>query len=327
MLSAGLSELHAQQNAYVDAFQDTMNAKFLITNRGLFTALRSEKNDEMVKFAPNNRSYLGVGGYLWGLGFQFHFPLPIGWFFDRARTKKSRITDFQGTLYLKKWLLEGSFQWYRNLYLSDDRSLDNVSEEVQEGRIQARRIMIGATHLFSGEEVSVKAPFNRNNMQLQNAGTWMLATGFSSIELKGEQSVVPTLRRSGFDSDSTVTEISAVSFFARPGYAYNFVYRNFFLHASGSAGLALQYKFFEKSDVRTGEWGVSPMYNFKAATGFDNGKYFGGISSVFTYGSVQMNDLRLLERSRNLQLFVGYRFAEPRWLREHKPGFLNWNIK
>lgn len=308
----------------MDAFQDTMNVKFLITNRGLFTALRQEKRDQLIKFAPNNRSYLGVGGYVWGLGFQFHFPLPISWFFDRARTQESRITDFQGTLYRKKWLLEGGFQWYRNLYLSNDRSLDNVNEEVQQGRIQARRVMVGATHLFSGEEVSVKSPFNRNNRQLQSAGTWMLASGLSSIELKGEESIIPSELREGFDSDTTVSEISAVSFYARPGYAYNFVYRNFFLHTSGSLGLALQYKFFEQQDNRTTAWDVAPVYNFKAATGFDNGKYFAGVSAVFTYGSVQMNELRLLERSRNLQLFVGYRFAEPQWLRDLKPSFLNW---
>jgi len=315
---------YAQQNAFVDVFQDTMNVKMLVTNRGLFTALRQLESDESLKFAPNNRSYLGVGGYVWDLGFQFHFPLPITWFFDRARTTESRITDVQATLYRKKWLVEGVFQWYRNLYLSDDQSLDNLAEGIQEGNIRARRIMVGASHLFTGEQLSVKAPFNRNLRQVQSAGSFMLTGGFSSIELEGEESVIPLGARERFANDTSLTEISAISVFARPGYAYNFVYNKFFFHLSGSLGLALQYKIYKDEEGRHTNWGVAPNYNVKGATGFDNGKYFAGVSSVFTFGSVQVDQIRLLETSRNLQLFVGYRFAEPQWLRDLKPGFLNW---
>ncbi|MEK6481986.1 DUF4421 family protein [Catalinimonas sp. 4WD22] len=301
-----------------------MNVKALIINRGLNTSLRNLNNETKLNFAPNNLNYIGVGWYFWGIGVKLHFPLPVSWFYERADIFKSQVIDIRGTLYQKKWFLEGGLQLYQNLYLSDGQTLDDGLNNASETGIRALRFTTSFTYLFSGEEVSVKAPFNRNNVQLKNAGTWMLTGGVSYIDLSGDDSVVPSRARNDFSSDTTITEISGVSFFVRPGYAYNFVYRNFFIHASASVGLALQQKSLERRDSEMDELGISPLYNFSAAIGYDNGKYFAGISSVFTYGYMQVDNIRLQERARNTELFVGYRFPEPNWIKNNKPRFLNW---
>ncbi|MDF9795030.1 hypothetical protein OKW21_000293 [Catalinimonas alkaloidigena] len=301
-----------------------MNVKALLINRGLNTSLRNVDKGSRIDFAPNNLNYIGVGWYFWGVGVKLHFPLPVSWFYERADIFKSQVIDIRGTLYQKHWLLEGGVQLYQNLYLSEGQTLDDGLNSASETGIQAFRFTSSVTYLFSGEEVSVKAPFNRNNIQLQNAGTWMLTGGFSYINLSGEGSVIPERARNEFANDSTITEVSANSFFIRPGYTYNFVYRNFFLHASGSVGLALQRKNLERVDSDMDKLGVAPLYNFGAAIGYDNGKYFAGISSVFTYGYMQLGNIRLQERARNTELFIGYRFPEPNWIKNNKPRFLNW---
>lgn len=308
----------------MDVFKDTMNIKMIVTNRGLSTSISNTLNDRRLRYLPNNQNYLGVGGYIWGLGFQFSLPLPVNWFFDNALDNNSKIFDIQSTFYRKKWLVEGSFQWYRNLYVENDSETtlpDNIAESSD---IKARRMMVSATHLFSGDQVSIKAPFSRNVEQLQSAGSWMLTGGFSSIQLTGGQSILPIGARKGFDSDSLVSQMESISFFVRPGYAYNFVYRKFFLHLSGSAGAALQYKLFKRNGQRGTDWGVAPTFNLRTATGFDNGKYFAGISAVLHHSRLRVNNLLLQENARNIQLFVGYRFGEPEWLQGLKPSFVNW---
>jgi hypothetical protein len=308
----------------VDVYKDTMNLKMLITNRGLSTSISSTLTDSRLQYLPNNRTYLGVGGYIWGLGFQVHLPLPVNWFFENPLDNESKIIDIQSTLYKKKWLVEGSFQLYRNLYVKNqtEKALPNLEQE--DTAIRARRMMVSATHLFSGDQVSIKAPFSRNVEQLQSAGSWMLTNGFSSIQIKGAQSLLPHSARQDFGSDSLVSQMESISYFIRPGYAYNFVYRQFFLHLSGSAGAALQYKLFKRNGQRGTDWGVAPVFNLRAATGFDNGKYFAGVSAIIHHSRLRVHDLLLQENAQNFQLFVGYRFGEPEWLRGLRPSFLHW---
>ncbi|MFP4094990.1 MAG: DUF4421 family protein [Cyclobacteriaceae bacterium] len=311
----------AQDQSYVDVYQDTMNLKLLVTNRGLSTGLRSMENDARMRFSPDNRSYLGVGGYIWNLGFQLHLPLPISWFFDEGIAQESGIFDFQATLYQKKWLFDGIYQSYRNLYPANVTSLDT---EIQNDDIDARRMLVTATYLLTGNRISVRAPYNRNLRQLRSAGSWMFTFGFASLELQGQTSVVPSGLRRDFASDTLFSDLRGISLIARPGYMYNYVAGHFFFHATASVGLALQHKFYRREEIRSQAWGLAPVYNFRAALGYDNGSYFAGISGIYYHTYMQADHLRMLESARNLQLFIGYRFAEADWLRRLKPSILEW---
>jgi hypothetical protein len=311
--------LRAQEQTYIDAYRDTMNVKLLVTNRGLTTSLRRTSDDERVRFAPDNRSYLGVGGYVWGLGFQVHLPLPLSWFFDETIASESRIFDVQATLYLKQWLLEGIYQSYRNLYPAGQMAF---GEQVLNDEIDSRKVQATATYLFGGERVAMRSPYNRNLKQLKSAGSWMFTFGFSSLELQGRESVVPSAYRSAFAPDTLYSDLRAAALLGRPGYIYNLVEGDFFLHASASVGLSLQRKFYRREAIREQEWGLAPVYNFRAALGYDNGRYFAGISGVYYRTYMQADQLRLLEEARNLQLFFGYRFAEPGWISRNKPAIL-----
>lgn len=322
-LCSGLHNLTAQSgNDYIYSFQDTMNLKLLMANRGLTTIVSHSDIDESVRFAPNNLYLVGIGSYFWDFSVKLYLPLPQHWFFDQADQPQTQIFDLQASLFRQNWFFEGAFQQYDNVYPQEKGTPERDTSDGDRLPLFTRRLIVNATYLFSGEQISLKSPFSRNVVQKRNAGSWMLTSGFSSIEARGENSLLPARMHSRLGNDSLVSEMSAVGMELRPGYAYNFGYKRFFMHTSASAGAAFQYKLYKKDGARGSSAGVAPMFDLRAALGYDNGKFFGGISALLNHTQLRLGELRIQQQTRNLQFFVGYRLAEPLWLQKLEPSIL-----
>jgi len=307
-------------NSYVYAFKDTMNLKLIFANRGLSTMIRHRDTDEEIQLRPDNLSFIGLGGYFWDFSIKIFIPLPLNWFFEGANFDPSNTFDLQATLYRKNWFVEGAFQQYSTQYLPQGQVANSVSPY----ELFTQRVSVNATYLFSGKHVSIKSPFSRNVIQTRNAGSWSFTTGFSSIELEGGRTLFPAASAKHINIDSPISQMSAIGIDLMPGYAYNYGYRKFFMHFSAAAGATFQYKLYKKDTQRNTGLGIAPIYNLRAALGFDNGKYFGGISAVFNQSRLSVDELHTRQNARNLQFFVGYRLAEPEWLQNLEPPFLRW---
>jgi hypothetical protein len=298
-----------------------MNLKLHLTNRGLQTSILQKSNGQEVQLAPNSRNFVGVGAYFWRIGVKLYLPLPVSWFFDRAREYDSRVIDIQSGLYLDKWLFDASLQWYSQLYpLSENEA--SIPSPAENG-LYSLQASLTTTYLFSGDRVSFKSPYNRNEMQLESAGSWMLSGGFSYYKLDGEQSILGTASQDNFGDVSLISRVTAMSFHFRPGYVYNYVFGKFYLHTAASVGVALQDKSFIKSDITGDRLGVAPEYNLRAALGYDDGRYFASLFFVFQSTSLQFEELRINNSSRNVQFFVGYRLPTPAWLQKLRPALLD----
>lgn len=324
LLLGSAGKITAQQGQdYVYAFQDTMNLKLMLANRGLVTQLRNVETGSRTRLAPNQQTLIGIGAYFWNLSVKLYLPLPVSWFYTQANQRKSRIIDLRASLYRKNWVFEGSLQRYDNIYPQRLNQTDRRNTQDKPEEIFARSIITHATYLFSGEQVSLKSAFGRNIVQTRSGGSWMMTTGFSSLELQGQESLLPQPLRSNLGKDSLISEMSAVAVEFQPGYAYNFILDKFFLHASASAGAALQYKLFKVEQRRETAWGVAPVYNVRAALGYDNTRFFIGLSGILHQAQLNVQGLQLRQNTRSLQLFMGYRFTEPKWLKRLKPPFID----
>ncbi|WPP49359.1 DUF4421 family protein [Catalinimonas niigatensis] len=312
------SRVFAQDEAYVQTFKDTLNVKFIITNRTLNTSLQGNEQDKRMKLAPNQLSYLGIGGYIWGIGFQLHQALPIGWFYDNELLDDSRVFDFQGTLFRNKWLLDGGYQSYQNLYISNPDDFADGQALMSGEQFDLRRMLGTVTYALNGRRLAFKSAFNLNHRQLQSAGSGLLTAGYAYTRLKSENPALSSIPI----QEALPSAIRGVSFLLRPGYAYHFVYRKFYLHTSAAAGLALQYQTYTRAEVRQNNWGLAPSYNLRGSLGYDNGRYFASLLGVFYRTSLEVEELHLRENAHNIQLMVGYRFAEPKWLLDRKPAIL-----
>lgn len=325
-LSACNQAVIAQDTTYIQTFKDTMNFKFIVTHRNLSTSLRHKDQSERMKLAPNNLSYVGLGGYIWGIGFQLHQSMPIRWFFDQDIFRESQIFDFQGTLFKNRWMLDGAYQAYRNLNVSNPEDFPGGQQLMAGEQFDTRRMMATLTHVFNGHRLSFKSAFNLNQRQRRSAGSWLATAGYTAIEVEGEGGAAAPDNTSSLSllntQDELISSIRSAAFVLRPGYAYHWVYRNFFLHTSATAGMALQYKMYSRGEAELSRWGIAPSYNLRGSLGYDNGRYFATLLGVFYRTSLQAEELRLRETAYNMQLMVGYRFAEPKWLRNAKPGIL-----
>lgn len=300
-----------------------MNLKLHLTNRGLRTTILQESSGHEIKLAPDNRYYVGVGAYFWRIGVKLYAPLPVSWFFDRAKEYDTRVIDLQGGLYLDKWLFDGSLQWYSQLYPLPEAASSGASSPLSNDNLSSLQSYLTVSYLFSGDRVSFKSPYNRNEMQLKSAGSWMLSGGVSYYRLQGENSIFGSTTSERFGADSLISRLAATSFHFRPGYVYNYVFGKFYLHTAASVGVALQDKAFTKPDFSGHRLGVAPEYNLRAALGYDDGRYFASLFFIYQNSPLQIEGLRLENTSRNVQFFVGYRLPTPAWLKRLRPDFLD----
>jgi len=298
-----------------------MNLKVHLTNRGLNNRVEQTATGSEIQLTPDFQNSIGIGGYLWKVGFKLYLPLPTNWFTDEFNFD-SRIFDIRGTLYTRKWLFDGTFQWYENQF---PRSLpDSQLPTEADNRVTTVQSSFIVTHLLSGNRVSFRAPYSRNELQTRNSGSWMVGAGVSYARVGGTNSIFNAPVRSIFGRDSLVQNLEAVTYQVRPGYMHNFVLGDFFLHTAFALGIGLQQRSTERANTpNRNQWGVVPEYHLRGALGYDNGRYFGSIFMVWEQSSFEIEGLRVTNSSRNIQLFVGYRFATPAWLRKLEPKFLD----
>ncbi len=317
------SEALAQETAYKRTPQDSMNLKLHFTNRGLRTSILQENSGQSIQLAPDNQNYVGIGAYFWRLGVKLYLPLPVSWFFNRAEKFSSRVIDLQAALYLDRWLFDGSLQWYSQLYPVSENIPQELVAEASDNQLTSLQSYFTVTYLVTEDQVSFKSSYNRNEMQLRSAGSWMLSGGISYYTLRSQNSIFDPSLRTRFGTDSLISQLSATAFQLRPGYVYNFVFGKFTLHAAVSVGMAFQNKSFTKPAVSGNSLGVAPEYNLRAAIGYDDGEYFASLFLVFQQSSLSVEGIRLDNSSRNVQFLIGYRLPTPAWLEKLRPAFMD----
>lgn len=317
------SEVLGQETAYKRTPQDSMNLKLHFTNRGLRTSVLQKSSGQSLQLAPDNRNFIGVGAYFWRLGVKLYLPLPVSWFFNQAEEFSSRVIDLQAGLYLDKWMFDGSLQWYSQLYPASENIPSDIVKQASDNQLTSLQSYLTVTYLFTEDQVSFKSSYNRNEMQLRSAGSWMLSGGLSYYTLRGQNSIFDPSQRIRFGTDSLISQLSATAFQLRPGYVYNFVFGKFMLHGAASVGLAFQNKSFTKPTVSGNSLGVAPEYNLRASIGYDDGKYFASLFLVLQQSSLSIEGIRLDNSSRNIQFFVGYRLPTPAWLKNLRPALMD----
>ena len=94
-------------------------------------------------------------------------PLPL----NRAtEDQRLRRFDFQGSLFARRWLLNGAFHRYRGFFVQRTGVPVPTDTEVFRDELVTKKIQFSITYLPGGNRVSLRAPFNQSNRQQRAAG-------------------------------------------------------------------------------------------------------------------------------------------------------------
>lgn len=303
-----------EDTVYIQHFSDTLNLRLLWARKGLNLLVNKLHGDSSFFYGPQYRHYAGFGGVLWKIGFNFLLPLP-----EIRKNDDIERFNFQGSLFAKYWLLDGIYQRFRGYYISPVREGLRDQPEYFNSELLVRKIKAAITYLPGGNRISLKAPFNYGDRQIKSAGSFLLSGGFSYLKVQGENGVLPAVWSA--ESASVLRGIRLASMNSTIGYTCTLVHNGFFVHFLGLAGLSFQQKRYEQESIEN-IFSVKPLYDGRAAIGYDNGHFYSGIYALLDYSSFQVEQWQFQELSSQIRVLVGIRLQEPGFLQKIKPRFL-----
>lgn len=298
------------RSEYVKEFPDEFNVKLLASNRLLILNLVDKNGgSRKINYAPNDRGYIGIGTYIFDVGLELAFKMPLAFGRSKSRYGDTDFIDFQGSLYGKKWSADATFQKYDGFYVSNapDIYLDFDVEKnyPQRSDLSVMNISINGIHIFNHEKFSFRSGFIQADKQVKSAGSPIMILSATRYSVSADSLLLPFS-----PSDKNFMDGRFVSLSLLAGYAYDFVLDNFFIKLNANGGAGVQH---QKFDMGTGDkerWDLTPKLNFRAALGYDNERFFAGASFMMQRTSINFDGIRINNTTGNYKIFVGYRFGK-----------------
>lgn len=314
LLSYG-QDYDSVRSIYVKEFPDYFNGKIIATDRLLILNLIGREQDRRrINYAPNDRGYIGIGAHVFDFGVELSLKVPAA--FERSKKKygNTDFIDLQGNIYGRKWCFDGTFQKYKGFFLSN--ALD-ISPDFQSGDnfpqrpdLDVMNINLNGIRVFNHQKFSFRSGFTQAEKQIKSAGSPILLLSLSRFSINADNPLIPSSIAGDFGDLQNMVDGRFVTLSALPGYAYNFVYRNLFLNVNATAGVGAQHQKVDLGNDTRSQYSLEPKFNFRAALGFDNDRFFAGGSFLLQRSSINMDGMRINNTAGNYKFFVGYRFKE-----------------
>ena len=276
-----------------------------------FELAKSDRSAAL-KYKPNNTYSVGVGFYLFEVGLEFGFAIPLK---EKSleRYGESKSRDIQANLLAKRWGVDIFFQKYRGFYLVDD---DNLPEQdapyPQRPDISTKNFGLTGHYVFNNQKFSFRSAYNFSERQLYSKGSFLLVAGINTFRVSADSSVVNHTRQIDFGGDVDFTRLRYTTFAIAPGYTYNMTYKNFFLNTTLCIGPShhwINYDLENNGQVHNG-LDVNSFIAARVAIGYNGYRMFGGISFISQGSSVKFEDVRFSNNNGVFKVVMGYRFKE-----------------
>ena len=305
-------------SSLVQLFPDTINLRLLWVSKGFDLRVRHDRQPGTLLYLPRYRPRIGVGGFLWNVGFNLLLPLALPLASDE---RTFRRLDFQGSLFARRWLIDGAFHRYRGFILHPTGGEAPV-EPTDEFRDQlvTKKIQASITYLPGGQRISLRSPYNQGDRQRRSTGSLLLSGGGTYFTVRDPTDVIAA-RPPELVGEAPLSWVRVYALSSKLGYVANLIYRSWFAHVFAATGLDWQQTYYRQGGAEN-RFSVEPTLNVRSGLGYDSGRFYGGLYGALDYHQFRAGDWQFQGTSGQLRLFFGIRFAEPAWLRHRKPQFL-----
>lgn len=303
------------RSIYVKEFPDYFNAQIIATDRLLILNLIGREGEKRrINYAPNDRGYIGLAAYVFDIGIGLSVKVPAAFERDKDKYGTTDFIDLQGNIYGKKWCFDGTFQKYEGFFLNNAADItpgfesgDNFPQRADLG---VMNIILNGVHIFNHQKFSFRSGFNQADKQIKSAGSPILLLSASRFSINADSVLIPDNVADDFGNLSEMIDGRFITMSILPGYAYNLVFRDLFANLNATGGIGLQHQKLDLKNDATEKIAIEPKFNFRAALGYDNGRFFAGGSFLLQRSTINMDGMRINNIAGNYKFFVGYRFKE-----------------
>ncbi|MGB3778666.1 MAG: DUF4421 family protein [Tunicatimonas sp.] len=315
LLQVSLAAGQSIDSSYVQKFPQSLNLRLIYALRGGDLRVRHPQQEGQLLYLPRYHPRVGVGGFLWNIGFNLLLPLPLP---RLAQDQRISRFDFQTSVFATRWLVDGIFQRYRGFTLR--RAGVPPSLEMDEFRpeLVTKKMSVAITYLPGGDRISLRSPYNQGVRQRKSAGSLLLSGSGTYLTVRDPGAVVPAI---GLPRELALERVRVYALSSKVGYAANLIYRSWFVHLLAMTGLDWQQTYYVQGETQSA-FAVEPTYDLRSGLGYDTGRWYAGVYGTLDYNQYQAGDWQFQATSGQLRFFFGIRLAEPRWLQRLKPKFL-----
>lgn len=293
---------------YIQEYPDYFFIWPVLKQRSLtFDIQDREENERKIEFVPNNKFTLGAGFYLFELGFELTFAIPLNED-SKSIYGESSARDLQLNILSKKWGADVYYQKYSGFYIMDsDNPVPKGSPYPQRPDLVTRNYGISGVYIFNHRKFSLRSSFTYAERQLRSRGSFLLYSTINSFKLTADSSLL----ENNVGNGSEFRTLCYTTLSIAPGYSYNLIWKKFFLNGTVAIGPAHHWiNYEEDSGIKRDDISINSTGIARIAVGYNSDRFFGGFGYSAQTRIVKFEEVRVSNSTNLFKILVGYRFKE-----------------
>ncbi len=299
------------RGVYVERFPDYFFVWPVLKQRSTsFEVGQNKDRSRQLSYKPNNSYGLGFGVYLFEIGAEITFSIPV----EEQRNElfgKTKAIDIQANLLGKNWGADVFYQRYTGFYVSDaNKTIASNLPYPQRPDMSTDNFGVNGIYIFNKNKFSLRSAYNFAERQRKSAGSFLMTGTVNSFQMKADSAIYGKSYEPVYGSSTAVSEFDNFTIGISPGYTYTLVMKNLFMNGSFSAGPAFRNTDYVVRDVRYSSTGVDAFVDFRGSIGYNSERFFTGVTFVSQSRTVKIDETRFASTSSTFRFLIGYRFSE-----------------
>jgi hypothetical protein len=299
------------RDGHIQLFPNDFFVYPVLKQRTLSFELEKADRSRLLTFRPNRTYSFGVGLYLFEVGAELAFAIPVA----EKKTDlfgKSKARDIQFNLLGKKFGLDMYYQRYRGFYITDnDNEPGKDLPYPQRGDIISRNLGVTGSYIFNNRKFSLRSVYNFSEKQIFSKGSFLALVNLGRFTLEADSSILDPTQEVIFSNNVSFKKLHYSTFSVAPGYSYNLIYRSFFLNGTLGIGPAHHWIYYQReTGAGRHETGINSFVAARLGIGYNGDRIFGGIAFLTQGSNVKFEDVRFSNNNASFKILMGYRFKE-----------------
>jgi len=297
---------------YIKQFPDYFFLYPVLKQRTLNFELAKIDRTSLLTYKPNNTYSLGLGVYLFEVGLEVGFAIPLKeQSIDRYGDSFAR--DIQLNVLTKRWGVDVFYQRYSGFYIIDKEYEPLATEPFpQRPDIATKNFGVTGHYVFNNQKFSFRSAYNYSERQLYSKGSFLLFAALNTFRVAADSSIVEHDRQDSFGTHVDFVRLRYTTFSIAPGYTFSLTYNHFFLNTTLALGPAhhwINYDLENKPSPQH-DIAINSFVGGRVAIGYNGYRVFGGISFISQGSSLKFEDVSFRNNNSVFKILVGYRFNE-----------------
>lgn len=309
---ASLNSSKADRSQYIRSYPDHFFIWPVLKQRKLDFELKNMEGDKRTLQYNSNKPYsLGVGMYLFELGFEIAFAVPL----DEQSKRiygESKSRDVQLNILGKKWGADLFYQRYSGFYVDDPESpVPAGTPYLQRPDIVTRNTGLTVNRIFNDNRFSFRSAYNFAERQLTSAGSLIVFATFDTQMTRGDSAIIGRQFADEFAESALINQIRSSNLGVAPGYSYSLIFKGFFINGTLAIGPGHNWMKYQLEDgTEVSRLRFSAVVAARISLGYNGDTFFGGLTFMNQGRNSKFGDVQFSNTQSAFKILFGFRFRE-----------------